>query len=254
MNHQYELFAAVILAYCAAHQPVDPAKGEAFFKTLDKEAFKDPGQLLKKIDAVSQRMWTSALTLEDCGPEHERELCFLINHAIRQDHPALVAPAVQLARNINQLCVTRRKKVPLLPPNGLCFRGSSLPDAHRSFFTPGKKYRAAGFLATSFKLSVAKRFIYNAHHGQGGVPVVLWRIHLDERGQDNFEFTCKHVNYVQNTNVAGEDEFLFVPYSVFTVRSVEWNKGDDRHPHVIELEAAVDNRDEPEDLPLAPWY
>ena len=149
VNHQYELFAAVILAYCAAHQPVDPAKGETFFKTLDKEAFKDPGQLLKKIDAASQRMWTSALTLEDCGPEHERELCFLINHAIRQDHPALVAPAVQLARNINQLCITRRKKVLLLPPNGLCFRGSSLPDAHRSFFTgPGKKYRAAGFLAT----------------------------------------------------------------------------------------------------------
>ena len=24
-------------------------------------------------------------------------------------------------------------------------------------------------------------------------------------------------------------------------------------PHVIELEAAVDNKEEPEDLPLAPW-
>ena len=24
-------------------------------------------------------------------------------------------------------------------------------------------------------------------------------------------------------------------------------------PHMIELEAAVDNKEEPEDLPLAPW-
>ena len=80
---------------------------------------------------------------------------------------------------------------------------------------------------------------------------MLWRIHPDERGQDDFVFTCKHVNYVQNTNVAGEDELLFVP---LTVRNVEWNKGDDLNPHVIDLEAAVDNRDEPEYLPLAPWY
>jgi hypothetical protein len=29
---------------------------------------------------------------------------------------------------------------------------------------------------------------------------------------------CKHVSYVRSTNVAGEDEFLFLPYSVFTGR------------------------------------
>ena len=88
-----------------------------------------------------------------------------------------------------------------------------------------------------------------------GTPVVLWRIHLDERGQDDFEFTCKHVNYVQNTSVAGEDEFLFVPYSVFVHGAqcgVEQGRRSPSTRH-SDLEAAVDNRLEPDsDLPLAP--
>jgi hypothetical protein len=37
------------------------------------------------------------------------------------------------------------------------------------------------------------------------------------------------------------------------VLSVSWNAGSVSHPHQIELLAAVDNKEEPEDLPLAPW-
>ena len=52
-----------------------------------------------------------------------------------------------------------------------------------------------------------------------------------------------------------ESEFLFAPYSVFTVVSVEASaRNSYLAPHVITLRAAVDNRLEPEDLPLAPWY
>ena len=47
--------------------------------------------------------------------------------------------------------------------------------------------------------------------------------------------------------------FLFVQYSAFTVLSVAWGVGSIDHPHQIELLAAVDNKDEPEDLPLAAW-
>jgi hypothetical protein len=50
-----------------------------------------------------------------------------------------------------------------------------------------------------------------------------------------------------------EQEFLFAPYSVFTVERAEWNAGTVEKPHVIELKAAADNKAEPEDLPLAPW-
>ena len=48
-------------------------------------------------------------------------------------------------------------------------------------------------------------------------------------------------------------QYLFAPYSAFTVVSATWNLGTSLDPHVIELEAAVDNKEEPEDLPLAPW-
>ena len=83
-----------------------------------------------------------------------------------------------------------------------------------------------------------------------------------------------HVNLVKKTNVEGEEEvretrldvsasvsltpnpchqYLFAPYSAFTVVSATWNMGTSLDPHVIELEAAVDNKEEPEDLPLTPW-
>ena len=67
------------------------------------------------------------------------------------------------------------------------------------------------------------------------------------------ERKCGHVNLVRKTNVQGEEEYLFAPYSAFEVLSVSWNAGTDAEPHVIELLAAVDNKAEPEDLPLAPW-
>ena len=42
-------------------------------------------------------------------------------------------------------------------------------------------------------------------------------------------------------------------YSVFTVLGTSWRAGNVDEPHEIELLAAVDNQEEPEDLPLAPW-
>ena len=69
-------------------------------------------------------------------------------------------------------------------------------------------------------------------------------------------YRCKHVNLVEKTNVQGEEEFLFAPYSVFTVSSVTVpasGKPNASNPIVIELQAAIDNREEPEDLPLSPW-
>ena len=69
-------------------------------------------------------------------------------------------------------------------------------------------------------------------------------------------YRCKHVNLVEKTNVQGEEEFLFAPYSVFTVSSVTVPascKPNASNPIVIELQAAIDNREEPEDLPLSPW-
>lgn len=66
--------------------------------------------------------------------------------------------------------------------------------------------------------------------------------------------------------VQEEQEYLFVAYSIFTVRSVRWGEGGARHE--IELDAASDNSPGAEgggggawatpagseELPLAPWY
>ena len=56
--------------------------------------------------------------------------------------------------------------------------------------------------------------------------------------------------------MAGEEEFLFAPYSVFTIVTVTMpasGKPNASNPIVIVLQAAVDNREEPEDLPMSPW-
>ena len=67
---------------------------------------------------------------------------------------------------------------------------------------------------------------------------------------------ARQVNLVESSKFGeAEAEFLFAPYSAFTVVSVEASAPNSYlAPHVVTLAAAVDNRLEPEDLPLAPWY
>ena len=43
-----------------------------------------------------------------------------------------------------------------------------------------------------------------------------------------------HVNLVNKTNVPGEEEYLFAPYSAFTVLSARWNAGTAAAPHAGE--------------------
>jgi hypothetical protein len=68
-------------------------------------------------------------------------------------------------------------------------------------------------------------------------------------------FRCRHVNLVEKSNIKGEKmEFLFAPFSVFTVVSVSAPaKPTASNPIVIALEASIDNRDEPDALPISPW-
>ena len=78
---------------------------------------------------------------------------------------------------------------------------------------------------------------------------VRWLVRIDPVRK------CRHVNLVTKRvpGLPDEQEYLFTPYSVFTVLSASWNAGTAANPHVIELLAAVDNQEAPEDLPLAPW-
>lgn len=89
----------------------------------------------------------------------------------------------------------------------------------------------------------------------GKEPAVLYTIKLDPRGATNEVRRCKHVSLIRKSNVETECEFLYVPYSTFTVSEVHVSTNPTYlDPHVIVLESSIDNRVEPEDLPLAPWY
>ena len=82
---------------------------------------------------------------------------------------------------------------------------------------------------------------------------MLWHITFDPRGKDQPEYRVKHMSFVSKTLAAGEREYLFVPYSVFTLVSVKWNEGL-IVPHQFTIRSAHDNKEEDDDLPLTPWY
>jgi hypothetical protein len=257
-RHQHQLLGAVhrIVLYYAEQNSstVTEADTSEFFKELQAEAFLHTDELLNEVEAAAQRMWTSALRLPLGDEVHGREFCSILNAAIREDQSDTAHDTAIIVRTINQLLVTRRVNDSQVrfPPAATCWRGGVLPDQHRDFFRPGIKFRFPVFLATSFSENKADEFLYRAHTSRRQ-PAVKWRIKLDPRGESQFKFSCKHVNYITRTNVQGEDEYLFVPYSVFTVKAVQVGRGDDDDPHVIELEAAVDNAKESDDLPIAPW-
>jgi hypothetical protein len=121
----------------------------------------------------------------------------------------------------------------------------------------GKQYRVPAFLATSFKQSVTNSFMWNAECA--GHSAVQWKVQVDPtadpQGDNMPQNLCKHVNLLRVTLVPGEEEYLFAAFSAFTVIAVQWSSQPTaQNPHQITLLAATDNRQQPEDLPLAPWY
>ncbi len=230
------VLVTMIQAYCAKNGiPYEEDEGERYFEQLQAEALTSSGD---PIDVMAQRMWTSALQLRG------KEFCFMLNDAVRDDTPALAGTLGKIARAINQLCVTAdRETAAVHPPNFVCYRGAGFDEAYRSFFVAGRRFRQPAYLATSFSREVALRFLRRSTMA----AKVLWLIRIDPQRK------CAHVNLVQESNVPGEEEYLFAPYSAFTLITSKWGSGTDEDPHVIELAAAPDNKAEPEDLPLAPW-
>ena len=117
---------------------------------------------------------------------------------------------------------------------------------YRDFFAAGREFRQPAYLATSFSQATADLFIARSLMES---QKVRWVVRIDP------ERKCVHVNLVTKRvpGLPDEQEYLFVPYSAFTVTRVVWNAGTVAAPHVIEILAAADNREAAEDLPLAPW-
>jgi hypothetical protein len=88
---------------------------------------------------------------------------------------------------------------------------------------------------------------------QCGESPVVWTIKVDAHDAAQLLYRCKHVHQVPKSNVPGEFEFLYAPYSVFTVESVTLPPGDAAPTPIcavyIVILAALDNKVEPLDLP-----
>jgi hypothetical protein len=229
---------SVIKGYCEAHGiPYDDDEGEAFFDSLQADMVGAGDSMAQAV----QRMWTSFRQLRG------REFCFILNEVVRNDTASCIAPAASLTRAINEFCVTPvgEEPRPPFPPDFVCVRGGGFDNRYRDFFAPGREFRQPAFLATSFSESTAEDFMRRS-----SMPVkAKWMIRIDSVRK------CRHVNLVTRRvpGLPDEQEYLFAPYSAFTVRSARWAAGTNDDPHVIELDAAPDNVGPSEDLPLAPW-
>eukprot|EP00438_Fugacium_kawagutii_P014524 Skav232267 [mRNA] locus=scaffold882:61982:62932:- [translate_table: standard] len=174
---------------------------------------------------------------------HDRPLCSYMNEIVREDEHERLRPLIPLVRAMNSFLVTRGKEATEWPPDNVTYRGAGIPDEHMGFFQSGLQYRSPMFLATSFDQDVAMDF---ARMNRKGKNMVIFHVHYDP------DLRCHHVNYLKEaSDVESEAEFLFPPYSAFTVKSAPEKEG---KKWVIHIEAFPDNCDAPEDLPLAFWH
>ena len=102
------------------------------------------------------------------------------------------------------------------------------------------------YLATSFSEKVATNFAMNNSSPEEKPPTMFY-FHFDK------SLRCAHVNLIKSL-IPTESEFLFSPYAVFTVRSVDFKTRGQAGLSEIHLDVAPDNRLEVENLPLSPWH
>lgn len=231
--------------------------GRKFFDTLVEEASKDKS-VWENLSAGAELLWTSGKkSSERSGGV---EFCGIINAAIREDDPRDLIHLVMIARCINNRVIRRgadasSRKLDKLwmekfPRDGIVYRGGAFNNRFQSFFALGKKYRVPGYLATSLRRKIAVAFALRASETMARV---LWRISVDVRGITDPIYRCRHAFVLEKTHIPGEEEYLFVPYSTFTVMEAKWSDNS-TEPHEILVTASKDNLNEDDDLPLAPWY
>ena len=151
VQYPHEILGAVhgvVQAYAGKHG-ISEAEVHDFFSRVQSNAVRAGGldEVLNDVQYVAVRMWTTAEQL--CG----RELCGLINEALRED--SAVEHTAVFCRALNAFCVKRRadggvSQIVRWPDSNEVVRGGGLPARHRAFFTVGKKYRVPMYLATSF--------------------------------------------------------------------------------------------------------
>ena len=229
------------------------------------------------IGTFAELLWSSGKTVKG------KELCSILNAALREDDPTMVMHAVVISIALNTRRVSDRgattglfsginpKEYPQkLAKNDMGFgrpaphsfwhgswRGGGFRDRFQEFYKPGRRYRVPGVLATALKKQVALDFIVKSDTKH---PRILWCIRVDGRGVQHIEHRIMHASFVHKSLYPREAEFLYAAYSAFQVESVIWATPDRTGKytigqyHQVLIRAAKDNKQWPEDLLLAPWY
>jgi len=245
--YQHQLYSTLqnfLLAY-ARHVGQPESVANQSFEALQNAVPASLQGEAKKTAELSTVLWTSSSKLA-----LNKEFCSILNEVIRNDTKDVMPHAVLLCRALAGLIVTRRKDAAALrwPDDMVTHRGTSMPREAVNFFTKDLTYRVPMFLATSFRFQTAISFMQRSPDGM--VPV-HFKCYLDP------DLKCDHALYIENfTLVAGEEEFLYAPYSSFKVRNViipdgqiAWNNA-----IVIELEVQPNNKTISEDVALATWH
>jgi hypothetical protein len=150
------------------------------------------------------------------------------------------------------------------PPNGKMFRGTGLPDPYLDFFQPGKVFRYPGFVATTPSRETAQKLMHFADSRNVGAACIMV-ICLDPDGEHNparrcfcvwvcvfvcvtsllyahyvcythmcannnsacmLVRRCKHLILpTSQSRIINEQEYVFLPYSPFTVTEVSVKSG-----------------------------
>jgi len=227
------------------------AEGVAIFRALRGELessarLDSDGEQLACRAAV--RLWTSS---QNAGLN--KEFCSILNEIIRHDvaGPAL-ASAASLARAMNgHLTSGARARWPT--QSWKVYRGAGIPRCELEHFTVGLIYRTPMFLATSFKMATAVEFLKR-------VPDHLLRVifvfHIDPHRR------CRHALPIKSVSgCEDETEFLFSPYSAFTVKSsdLEAPRPSKRRRSGVEhlkvdVIVAPDNLEISEDVYVMRWH
>ena len=202
-----------------------------FMGKIQDDAFENNHALQNDVAAVGEFLWTSAKCHKVLN---YMELCSILNAVIRDDIGREIQAAASIFRSINSRRVNREITDICIdeqsyPDKGETWRGGGFRREHRKFYNSikGEKYRVPGFLATSNQKSVAAAFVYKCDPDH---PVAMWCIKFDKRGKDQPQYRVQHMSLVANTLIEGEHEYLFAPYSVFTLVSVKWS-AELRTPH-----------------------
>ena len=226
----------------------------AYIKKLQEDAFRNHQVLQEDVGAAAEYLWTSA---KKHAVVNNMELCSILNAVIRADIAEEIQAATPIFRSLNTRRVHRTSEganmdAQSYPPEGETWRGGGFCDEFKAFFDKirGKKYRVPGFLATSESKGTATSFVHRVEQNR---PRALWRVKFHRRGKTRAEYRVQHVSFVSHTLIPGEGEYLFAPYSVFTLLSVKWSS-QLRKPHEFTIRPAVCNQEEDENMPLSPWY